>query len=151
LTFGIKGGNAKLYNALEQKTAGFIREQISSASKMSQSLLIRAYRHPNYFSEKKIKFELLKKRYEKVKEVLTANKNYGDYFSALPFNSGYFMCVRPKDGIDAEKLRELLAEKYSIGVIQLHGLLRIAFSSTPTDELAVVFESIFKCCKELAG
>jgi len=149
LTFGVKGGNAKLYNALEQKTAGFIREQISSASKMSQSLLIRAYKHPNYNAEKQVKFDLLKKRYEKVKEVLSSNKNYGDYFSALPFNSGYFMCVRFKSGINAEKIRELLAKKYSIGVIQLHGLLRIAFSSTPTDELPMVFESIFKSCKEL--
>jgi len=151
LTFGVKGGNKNLYNALEQKVAGFIREQISSASKMSQSLLIRAYKHPSYNAEKQVKFELLKKRYEKVKEVLATNQNYKEYFSALPFNSGYFMCIKLKDGIDAEKVRELLIEKYSIGVIQIQGLLRIAFSSTPTEELPVVFDSIFNCCKELSG
>lgn len=150
LTFGIKGGNIELYNTLEQKTAGFIREQISSASKMSQSLLIRTYKHPDYHAEKQIKFELLKKRYEKVKEILTINKNYDKYFYALPFNSGYFMCIKLKDGINAEKVRELLIKKYSIGVIQLHELLRIAFSSTPTDELPVIFDSIFNCCKELS-
>jgi aspartate/methionine/tyrosine aminotransferase len=149
LTFGVKGGNAELYNALEQKTAGFIREQISSASKMSQSLLIRAYRHPNYNAEKQVKFDLLKKRYEKVKEVLTTHKNYEEYFTALPFNSGYFMCIKLKNGIDAETVRKMLVQKFSIGVIQLYGLLRIAFSSTPTYELPIVFESIFKCCKEL--
>ena len=149
LTFGVKGANAELYSALEQKTAGFVRGQISSASKMSQSLLIRAYKHPNYYAEKQVKFNLLKKRYEKVKEVLASSKDYGNYFTALPFNSGYFMCIRVKDGIDPEKVRELLASKYSIGVIQMYGLLRIAFSSTPTDELSVVFDSIFKSCKEL--
>jgi len=149
LTFGVKGGNAKLYNALEQKTAGFIREQISSASRMSQLFLIRAYKHPNYNAEKQKKYDLLKKRYEKVKEILAENRNYGDYFTALPFNSGYFMCVKLKDGIDAEKVRELLVKKYSIGVIQMYGVLRVAFSSTPTDELSLVFDSIFNCCKEL--
>jgi len=150
LTFGVKGANKNLYDALEQKTAGFVREEVSSASKMSQSLLIRAYKQDTYKAEKLEKFYLLKKRYEKVKEILGANKRYDEYFSALPFNSGYFMCVRPNKNLDAEKLRILLAEKYSIGVIQLNGLLRIAFSSTPTDELPLVFESIYRCCSELA-
>jgi aspartate/methionine/tyrosine aminotransferase len=150
LTFGVKNADKNLYAALEQKTAGFIREQVSSASKMSQSLLIDAYRQEDYKAQKLEKFNLLKKRYEKVKEILNMNAHYGEYFCALPFNSGYFMCVRPKQGVDAEKLRLLLAKKYSIGVIQLNGLLRVAFSSTPTNELALVFESIYQCCRELA-
>ena len=150
LTFGVKDANRELYRALEDKTAGFIREQISSASKMSQSLLVRAYKQPSYYAEKTEKFNLLKKRYEKVKEILRDNKKYADYFCALPFNSGYFMCVRPKRNIDAEKLRILLVEKYSIGLIQLQGLLRIAFSSTPLNELEEVFESIYKSCVQLA-
>jgi aspartate/methionine/tyrosine aminotransferase len=149
LTFGVKNGNAELYNALEQKAVGFIREQISSASKMSQSLLIRAYKHENYLDEKQKKFNLLKNRYEKVKKILQTNTHYNEYFFALPFNSGYFMCICLKKNMDAEKVRELLTEKYSIGVIQLQGLLRIAFSSTPTNELDTVFESIYKSCKEL--
>ncbi|MDR0304075.1 MAG: aminotransferase class I/II-fold pyridoxal phosphate-dependent enzyme [Chitinispirillales bacterium] len=151
LTFGVKGGNKELYRALEEKVSGFIREQISSASKMSQSLLVRAYKHPNYRAEKAEKFDLLKKRYEKVKEILDKNKKYADYFYALPFNSGYFMCVCPKKNIDAEKLRVLLAEKYLIGLIQLQGLLRIAFSSTSINELEEVFESVYKSCIQLAG
>jgi aspartate/methionine/tyrosine aminotransferase len=150
LTFAVKNAIPELYDALEQKVAGFIRGQISSASKMSQSLLIRAYKQKNYDAEKLVKFELLKKRYEKVKEILATNANYGDYFHALPFNSGYFMCIKPGKGIDAERLRILLAEKYSIGTIQLQGLLRIAFSSTPTKELTIVFESIYESCKELS-
>jgi aspartate/methionine/tyrosine aminotransferase len=150
ITFGVKNGTPALYEALEQKVAGFIREQISSASKMSQSLLISAYKQKNYATEKIEKYNLLKKRYDKVKEILAKNANFSDYFHTLPFNSGYFMCIKPKDGIDSEKLRIMLAEKYSIGVIQQKGLLRIAFSSTPTDELSLVYESIYACCKELA-
>ncbi|MCL2844680.1 MAG: aminotransferase class I/II-fold pyridoxal phosphate-dependent enzyme [Chitinivibrionia bacterium] len=150
LTFGVKGGNPELYGALEQKVAGFIREQISSASKVSQVLLIDAYKAKNYSEEKCEKYSLLKKRYDKIKEILAANLDYANYFEALPFNSGYFMCVRPKNGIDSENVRILLAEKHSIGLIQLQGLLRIAFSSTPTDELPVIFESIYKSCLELA-
>jgi aspartate/methionine/tyrosine aminotransferase len=150
LTFGVKGGNAQIYGALEQKVAGFIREQISSASKVSQVLLIDAYKGKNYSEEKREKYGLLKKRYDKIKEILAANPDYANYFEALPFNSGYFMCVRPKNGIDSESVRILLAERYSIGLIQLQGLLRIAFSSTPTDELTIIFDSIYESCKELA-
>jgi aspartate/methionine/tyrosine aminotransferase len=149
LTFAVKNGNPELYGALEQKVAGFIRGQISSASKMSQSLLIHAYKQQSYKAEKTAKFDILKKRYNKVKEILAKNTKYADYFKALPFNSGYFMCIKPKNGINAEKLRILLAEKHSIGLIQLQGLLRIAFSSTPIEELTLVFESIYESCKEL--
>ena len=149
LTFGVKGGKKELYSALEQKVAGFVREQISSASKMSQALLVSAYNQKTYAEEKREKFELIKKRYDKIKGILTANDAYFDFFEPLPFNSGYFMCIKPLKGIDAESLRVLLAEKYSVGLVQLQGLLRIAFSSTPTDELQTVFESIYLSCKEL--
>jgi len=151
LTFGIKDGNAQLYRALEDKVAGLVREQISSASKMSQSLLVRAYKHPDYLTEKAQKYGLLKKRYQKVMEILRKNKKYAEYFSALPFNSGYFMCIKPKKDIDAEELRIMLAENYSVGTIQLQGLLRIAFSSTSLDELEEVFDGIYKSCVQLSA
>ncbi|HYQ55921.1 MAG TPA: aminotransferase class I/II-fold pyridoxal phosphate-dependent enzyme, partial [Draconibacterium sp.] len=39
ITYGIKGGDAELYSALEAKTAGAIRGNISNAANISQSLL----------------------------------------------------------------------------------------------------------------
>jgi aspartate/methionine/tyrosine aminotransferase len=110
LTYGIQGGTASLYDALEAKTGGAIRGNISNSSHPAQSLLLGAWSAPGYAAEKKRAFDLLKQRYDKVREVLAAHPEYADAFTALPFNSGYFMCVRPVKA-DAEALRKkLLAE-----------------------------------------
>ena len=69
-------------------------------------------------------------------------------FEALPFNSGYFMCIKLKD-LDAEKVRQLLLEKYSTGVIALNDTLRIAFSSIAKDQIQELFDNIYKACSDL--
>ena len=59
----------------------------------------------------------------------------------MPFNSGYFMCVKPL-GVDAEKVRKQLVAKYSTGTIMLSGLIRLAFSTIPTAKLAKLFANV---------
>ena len=59
----------------------------------------------------------------------------------MPFNSGYFMCVKPI-GVDAEKVRRHLVEKYSVGTIVLSGLIRLAFSTVPMSTLDKLFASV---------
>ena len=66
----------------------------------------------------------------------------------MPFNSGYFMCVRPI-GVDAEILRKELIANYSTGVIVLSGLVRLAFSSVPTDKIPQMFENIYQAILKL--
>jgi len=85
----------------------------------------------------------------KVKEILEAHKDYERYFESLPFNSGYFMCVRVKN-LDADKVWEVLLNRYNIGVIcySEKNLLRIAFASTPTDKLEKLFNNIYSACKD---
>ena len=148
LTFGIKGGDAALYGALESKTAGAIRGNISNAANISQSLLLEAYTHPDYENQKAAKYNIMKQRYDEVKRVLL-NKIYEPYFKALPFNSGYFMCIELAEGLDGEKTRKLLIEKYSIGVIAFDNLLRIAFSAVAESNIQPLFEGIYEACKEL--
>jgi len=149
ITFAVKNGNDALYKALEAKTAGAVRATISNASHLSQSLVLNAYASPDYGRQKKQKYELLKSRYEEVKKVLKAHTEYGKYFSALPFNSGYFMCIRLKEGIDAEKVRKKLLEKYDTGILSMDGIIRLAFSSTKKELIAPLFENIFKACSEI--
>ncbi len=148
LTYGIKGGNAALYESLEAKTGGAIRGNISNTSNPAQSLLVRSWSSGEYAAEKQMKFELLKRRFDTVKEILAAHPEYRAQFTSLPFNSGYFMCIQPK--VDSELLRQKLLKDYSTGTINFGGILRLAFSATPTDKLAKLFENIFKACKELA-
>lgn len=147
ITFGIKHGNSEVYDALESKTGGAIRSNISNAPNISQSLLLEAYKNPNYENEKKEKYNTLKERYLKVKELFKNNQKYQEYFEAIPFNSGYFMCITLKKG-NAENIRQILLEKYSAGVIAMGHNLRIAFSATPLSELETLFDSIYNACKE---
>ncbi len=149
LTYGIKGGTPALYEALEAKTGGAVRGNISNSSNPAQSLLVRSWSSGEYASEKKQKFELLKRRYDEVKRILAAHPEYKEQFSALPFNSRYFMCIRPK--ADSEKLRQKLLKDYSTGTITFGGILRLAFSATPTAKLEKLFENVYKASKELAG
>lgn len=149
ITYGIKGGNAELYEALENKTAGAVRGNISNASNLSQSLLLHAFDSPTYKQEKQEKFDIMQTRYSAVKEVLKDGK-YQKYFTALPYNSGYFMCIKLRDGLNAEAVRQLLISKYSIGVISLGDLLRIAFAAVAATDVKTLFDGIYEACKELA-
>lgn len=151
ITFGTGLYSSVLYEALESKLAGAIRGSISNASNISQALLLSAYASPIYESEKVEKFNTLKDRYTAVKKILALHPEYSEIFKPLPFNSGYFMCVKLAAGIDAEKMRQLLISTYSTGVIAGDGLIRIAFSSTPVKQLELVYENIYKAGKEVAA
>ncbi len=147
ITYGIKGGNKELYAALEDKTGGAIRGGISNASHASQSLVLNSFNSENYDKEKKEKYELLRARCEKVAEVLK-DKKFSEVFTPYPFNSGYFMCIELKEGIDAEKARQTLLEKYDTGVIAIQNMLRIAFSSVAEKDIQELFDNIYNACKE---
>ena len=147
LSYAIKGGTPALYEALEAKTGGAIRGNISNSSNPAQSLLVRSWSAGEYDAEKQQKFELLKKRYVEVKRILAAHPEYQEQFSPLPFNSGYFMCIKPK--ADPELLRQKLLKDYSTGTINFGTILRIAFSATPTGKLEKLFENVFKASREL--
>jgi len=145
ITFGIKGGNGELYNALESKTAGAIRGNISNASNLSQSLLLAGFSSSDYLLQKQAKYNIMKQRYNAVKESLK-NPEYHKYFTALPFNSGYFMCIKLADGLNGEDVRQVLIQKYSIGTISLDNILRIAYSAVAAKDIPELFESIYKAC-----
>jgi len=147
ITYGIKGGNTELYKCLEDKTAGAIRGNISNSPHLSQSILQKAYTSDTYETEKKEKYDILKDRYLKLKDILSSKEDYSHSFSALPFNSGYFMCIK-LNGADPEKVRQVLLEDYSTGVIAASGVIRIAFSATPIDLLEELFENIHQAVKK---
>ncbi len=150
ITFGGKGLSPEVYKNLEDRVAGGIRSSVSSSPHISQSLLLEAFRHPNYSTEKKENFELLRARYEKVKSILAINKErYSEYFSPLPYNSGYFMCVDLVEGLDGDKVRQLLIDKFDTGTIYIRGVLRLAYSAVGIRKLEQLFENVYEACKML--
>jgi aspartate/methionine/tyrosine aminotransferase len=149
MTFAIKGGNAELYEALENKTAGAVRGNISNISQLSQSLLYKVYSAPTYEKSKQEKYAILKNRYTILRDELK-KPEYAQYFTPLPFNSGYFMCVEPKNNLVAEDIRKHLLEKYSTGVIVLGSVIRLAFSAVPQNKIPQLVDNIYKACKDLS-
>lgn len=151
VTYGIKNGNSELYTALEQKTGGAIRGNVSNVANISQSILLKAYNSPDYNEEKKNKYNTLKARYEAVKHILSSHSEYGEFFAPCPFNSGYFMCVRLADDLDGEKVRKVLLDEFDTGVINLNSLIRVAFSAVPESLLPELFENLYLACRKVRG
>lgn len=140
--------NFNILDALEQKTKGLIRGTISSSSHFSQTVILQSLQSKEYEIEKKTKFEIMKRRAKKVKQLLNLN-SYHEQWSYYPFNSGYFMCIKLKE-VNAEKLRQHLLAKYEVGTIAINSTdLRIAFSCVDEDDLEELFELIYKGAKDL--
>lgn len=148
ITYGIKGGTPELYEAIENKTAGAIRGNISNISQLSQSLLQTVYSDADYDNSKKRKFDILKSRYEILKGTFK-NTKYAEYFEPVPFNSGYFMCVKLKKNLNAEQVRLQLLNHYSTGVIVLGNVIRLAFSAVPQNKIPELMENLYSACKDI--
>ena len=137
----INGEEGPFYDALERKTAGAIRGNISNASHLGQSIILKSMNDKNYETEKTAKFNILKKRANRVKDVVYDEK-YKSYWDVYPFNSGYFMCIRLKD-LDAETVRLHLLDTYGVGLIALGDKdLRVAFSCIEESDVTELFEII---------
>ena len=141
ISFAFKGATDEQLKALEAKAAGNVRSCISNASSIGQHLAITAFADRGYQKQKQEKYAVLKARYLEIRKILKTHPEYAKNFEAMPFNSGYFMCVKPI-GVDAEKVRKQLLAKYSTGTIVLSGLIRLAFSTIPKAKLAKLFANV---------
>lgn len=152
LTFGLSGAAADspLADALEKKCAGAIRGCLSNCSALGQALLLRAMQSPNLAQERRGKYEVLRRRAQRVREVL-AKPDYTEAWEAYPFNSGYFMCLRLK-GVDAEALRRHMLDAFGIGVISLGAEdIRVAFSCLEEDQIEALFDALREGVLALRG
>ena len=152
LTFGLGSpdGKDEIFNALERKTMGAIRSNISNCSHLSQTLVLEALRSATFANEKEEKAQIMRSRALEVKAVLK-NDKYKDAWDIYPFNSGYFMCLCLKS-VDSEELRQHLLKKYGVGVIALGGSdLRIAFSCVEEEDIQDLFDTIYAGVKDLSA
>jgi aspartate/methionine/tyrosine aminotransferase len=152
ITYGIRmdGDPMPVYDALEKKTAGCIRGNISNASHLSQSVVLKSMNSSDYSEEKKRKFDILQRRAKMVKKVLSDTK-YNEAWDVYPFNSGYFMCLRLKD-LDAETLRLHLLDRYGVGLISVGKRdLRVAFSCLEEADIRELFDTVLEGAKDLKG
>ena len=134
--------------AMEAKAAGNIRSCVSNITSIGQKMALTAYLDPQYKKQKDKKFIVLNRRYREVRKILNAHPEYKVAFKAMPFNSGYFMCVKPI-AVDAEEVRKRLILKYSTGTIVLSGLIRISFSTIPTKSIKKLFANLYAAICEM--
>ncbi|NOY70302.1 MAG: aminotransferase class I/II-fold pyridoxal phosphate-dependent enzyme [Deltaproteobacteria bacterium] len=150
ITYGcpLKGDDAIIYDALERKTAGCIRGNISNCSHLSQSIVFKSMKSPGYSEQKAAKSAILMERAREVRSVLSDPK-YNDAWDVYPFNSGYFMCIRLKT-IESEKLRLHILDEYGVGLISLGAHdLRVAFSCIEKENIRELFDIVLKGVKDL--
>ncbi len=147
LTFARKGMTEEEANTLEKKVAGIVRGTISSPATQSQFTVLNGIKSEKFQEEVLANRSVLQKRYEKIKEILTSNPKYNTPFTPLPFNGGYFMCLK-LNSIDPENVRTVLRQKYSTGVLSLNNtpFIRLAYSAVPIDDLPELFDNIYKTC-----
>jgi aspartate/methionine/tyrosine aminotransferase len=145
ITYGatIDGDTAPFYDALERKTAGDVRGNISNVSHLSQTIVAKSLASETFGRESEVKFGIIKERANEVKKVLS-DKKYDRVWEVYPFNSGYFMCLKLKT-VDAEALRVHILDKYGVGTISIGKTdLRIAFSCLEKEDIKELFDIIYK-------
>ncbi|ALS29319.1 pyridoxal phosphate-dependent transferase [Paenibacillus sp. 32O-W] len=136
--------------ALEQKTMGIIRATISSGPHPSQTFVLRALQSPDYEAQKAEKYNIMKRRANRVKKLLDSGR-YGDAWEYYPFNSGYFMCLKMTK-TDAESVRRRLLDAYGVGTIALGPTdLRVAFSCIEEENLEELFDTIHRAVQDVLG
>jgi len=150
ISFAFRGATPEQLKALEAKAAGNVRSGVSNITSIGQNMALTALGAKDYARQKREKYNVLKRRYLAIRRILKSHPEYAESFEAMPFNSGYFMCVKPK-GVPAEDVRRHLIEKYDTGTIVLSGLIRLAFSTVPRAKLAALFSHLHAAVKDLKG
>ena len=148
ISFAFKGATPEQLKALEAKAAGNVRSCVSNITSIGQHVALAALSDKDYAKQKREKYNVLKKRYTTIRTLLRKHPAWAETFEVMPFNSGYFMCVKPV-GVDAERVRRQLIEKYSTGTIVLSGLIRLAFSTVPVAKLPTLFANVDAAIRDL--
>ena len=149
LTYGGKSLTPQGIDALEKKTLGAVRCTVSNCDRPGQSLLLHAMRDGSHYEEnKKYLFDTMSERYNTIKKAIERH-SASRALIPYPFNSGYFMAF-DTNGMDAEKLRLYLLDKYEIGAINIMGrTLRLAYCSVEKEKIDNLVDMVYKGAEEL--
>jgi aspartate/methionine/tyrosine aminotransferase len=142
VTYACRSLGEAHHEALIRKLMGAIRSSVSCANTPAQNIMLRAMEDPRTPGEKEKFWNIMKKRYDRVKAFIRNNPEH-PVLKPLPFNSGYFMCFRC-EGLSAEALRRELLHNQGIGTISLEDrYLRIAFAGIDEEKLDQVYRTIY--------
>jgi aspartate/methionine/tyrosine aminotransferase len=151
VTFGSKSMTPQDAKILEDKTAAFVRGSVSNVNTAAQFNAISVLsNYDSYVQERDTISQTLRSRYLATKNAIASNPQYEEQFSAMPFNSGYFMCVKLREGLDATDVRTKLLEQERIGTISVgKNMIRVAYSSVAQENIPRIFEGLFAVTKAM--
>ncbi len=148
LTYGFKGMTKEEAKALEDKTAGRVRGTISGVCTGSQHMVLHGMQDPLFEEQLQKNRDILQGRVQTIKRTLEEHPEWREEYRALPFNSGYFMCL--KTNKDTETVRKILRMEYNTGVLSINNMLRIAHAAVPEHAIPELYENIYQACKKVS-
>lgn len=149
LTASMKGLSPAVYECLETKIQGSIRSSISSCSLPGQSILLKAFRNPDFSTQLSAKKKILRERYVEIKKH-SYDPRYADLWNVYGCQSGYFICLRLKK-VEAETLRKHLLSKYGVGTVSSDTYdLRIAFSCLEKETIGDMISLTAQAVRDLS-
>ena len=137
---------------LDNKLGAVIRSTVSNCPMPVQSALVKALgRLDEVLAERERVIEVLGQRARRLRAELDAAAI--PQLRPLPFNSGFF-CFCEVEGIRASELADHLMTKYATGVVptesgKINGI-RIAFCSTPEDQIPELVGNLARAAADLA-
>ena len=141
ITYGLQNGTSDVHKALEDKTAGLIRALGASVTPTGQNLLLKTLQNPAFRRQQPEKTAVLRQRADHA-AAACRRPEYAPLWDVLPFNSGYFICLRLK-GADAETVRMALLDAHGIGTLALgRAILRVAFAFLPSENFPGIIQAI---------
>jgi len=130
--------NASSASVLEEKVVAAIRSTISALPSPSQALLSSALDDPDYRNQQRSHLNLLKNRYETLKNCV-----YDAGLKPYPFNSAFFMLLPTER--DSESIRQQLLNQ-GLGTVSIPSgeALRVSYSTVPASVIPEMVEIIAK-------
>ncbi len=133
---------AEVLDVLENKTATAIRGTVSSVSRLSQTLVLRALESGRLEAEREEIRALMAARHAAVLRT-AADPRFASSFDLHPCRGGYFVCLRLPPDVPADAVRRRLLEAHGVGVIApTDGDLRVSFCGLEDHQIGPLFEAV---------
>lgn len=145
ITFGHKGIDAQDIALLEEKIMGFIRGTITSASRLSQNVVLKMLQEETLTNSlEQHRCDLKEKYLETKKAIEIANKTYPHMLQTAPCNAGYFISFLFQNNQQSEQMRQVILKNENIALISIENILRFTFSCVEKKDISTIIHIIYK-------
>lgn len=152
ITLGNKNLSNDVIQTLEEKIKAFTRSTITSASRVSQTIILNALQSPSLTDSIIAHKNDIKTRFLAASQCVAQHQQQypNSNISPLPCNSGYFMLFNCPSEKFAESLRTIILEKEQIALISMQNNIRFTFSCVDTQNIPPIIQAIYTYAETLS-